>query len=103
MYITVNNTNYYIVDIRVGWGKLHVMLTTDGDLVSIYQRLWENEHEQIDLELKSVIDVNNILKKFPVYMISCSALSDVKHIINKLSINKKWEEHFWYDESDVVV
>nr|WP_297937016.1 hypothetical protein [uncultured Lachnoclostridium sp.] len=79
------------------------MLTTDGDLVNIYQQLWKNECEQIGLESKSVIDIINMLKKFPVYMISCSALSDVKHIINKLSISKNWREHFWYDESDVVV
>ena len=30
MYITVNNTNYYIVDIRASDDELDVMLTTDA-------------------------------------------------------------------------
>lgn len=101
MYITVNNTNYYIVDIRASRDELDVMLTTDASLVSIYQNLWENEFVMAYPCPRKITSITNMINKFPVYVVSCQKFSDLKSIISKLSESHNWKEHCWYDGTDV--
>lgn len=101
MYITVNNTNYYVVDIRTSCNDLDVMLTTDASLVSIYQSLWENEFVMAYPHPRRLTSIVNMTNKFPVYVVSCQKFSDLKSIISKLSENHNWKEHGWYDGTDV--
>lgn len=101
MYITVNNTNYYIVDIRASHNELDVMLTTDASLVGIYQNLWEDEFVQAFPEPRRIRSILNMTNKFPIYVVSCQKFSDLKSLISKLSKNHNWEEYSWHDESGV--
>lgn len=101
MYITVNNTNYYIVDIRASDDELDVMLTTDASLVGVYQNLWEDEFSQAFPEPRRIRSILNMTDKFPIYVISCQKFSDLKFLISKLSINKDWKEHCWHTGTGV--
>ena len=88
MYITVNNTTYYIVDIVAEYDWLNVMLTTDASLVETYRRLWANESTQ------------QILSKFPVHVVSCDRLSELSSSISSFAKSEGLFVHSWYENGE---
>lgn len=88
MYITVNNTTYYIVDVVAEYDWLNVMLTTDASLVETYRRLWTNESTE------------QILSKFPVYVVACDKLSELSSSISSFAKSKDLFVHSWYENGE---